>query len=71
MAEAITAEECAEAVVKALEKENFLILPHAEVAQYIVKKAENHDRWLHSLRKVRKAVLGERGKENLTKKEEN
>jgi len=57
MAEAITAEACADAVVKGLESENFLILPHAEVAQYIVNKAENYDRWLHSLRKIRKAVL--------------
>ena len=57
MAEAITAEACAAAVVKGLESENFLILPHAEVAQYIVNKAENYDRWLHSLRKIRSVVL--------------
>jgi NAD(P)-dependent dehydrogenase (short-subunit alcohol dehydrogenase family) len=57
LAEAITAEECAEAVVNALEKETFLILPHAEVGEYIVNKAENRDRWLHSLRKIRAAVL--------------
>jgi len=55
--EAITAEECAEAVVRALEKETFLILPHAEVGEYIVKKAENRDRWLHSLQKIRDAIL--------------
>jgi NAD(P)-dependent dehydrogenase (short-subunit alcohol dehydrogenase family) len=57
LAEAITAEQCAEAVVNALEKETFLILPHAEVGEYIVGKAENRDRWLHSLRKIRTAVL--------------
>ena len=62
MPEAISAEECADAVVKALEKESFLILPHAEVAEYIVNKAENYDRWLHSLRKVRTAILDEREK---------
>jgi NAD(P)-dependent dehydrogenase (short-subunit alcohol dehydrogenase family) len=60
MAEAITPEECADAVVKGLEAENFLILPHAQVAQYIVKKAENYDRWLHSIRKIRSAVLESR-----------
>lgn len=58
MAEAITAEACADAVVKGLTSESFLILPHAEVAQYIVNKAENYDRWLGSLRKIRKAILG-------------
>ena len=62
MADAITAEACAEAVIKALEAETFLILPHAEVAEYIVKKAENRDRWLHSLRKMRNFVLNERDK---------
>lgn len=55
--DAISAAECADAVIKALEKETFLILPHPEVADYIVKKAENRDRWLHSLRKIRAAVL--------------
>lgn len=61
LAEAISAEECADAVVKALEKESFLILPHEEVGQYIVNKAENPERWLHSLRKIRSAVLAQKG----------
>ena len=60
MADAITVEQCADAVIKALEAETFLILPHAEVAEYIVNKAENRDRWLHSLRKMRRFVLSER-----------
>ncbi len=60
MAEAISAEACADAVIKALDKETFLILPHAEVANYIVSKAENYDRWLHSLRKIRVAILAEK-----------
>ena len=60
MAEAISVEACADAVIKALDKETFLILPHAEVANYIVSKAENYDRWLHSLRKIRVAILAEK-----------
>lgn len=60
MADAITAEECTDAVIKALEAETFLILPHAKVAEYIVNKAENRDRWLHQLRKMRSAVIGQR-----------
>lgn len=57
LAGAISAEECAQAVTDALEQEIFLILPHAEVAEFIVKKAENRDRWLHSLRKIRAAIV--------------
>lgn len=58
--DSITAEECADVVVKTLDAENFLILPHAEVGEFIIKKAENRDRWLHSLRKIREAILGEK-----------
>lgn len=59
---AITTEECAEAVIRGLESEKFLILPHEEVAQFIVNKAENRDRWLHSLRKIRQGVLAAKSK---------
>ena len=65
--EAISAEECADAVTDALKKETFLILPHPKVAEYIINKAENYDRWLHSLRKTRKAILKQR--ENYLTKE--
>jgi NAD(P)-dependent dehydrogenase (short-subunit alcohol dehydrogenase family) len=63
-AEAISPEACADAVIKGLETEKFLILPHPQVAQYIVNKAENYDRWLHSLRKMKaanRARLAENG----------
>ncbi|MEZ5426105.1 MAG: SDR family oxidoreductase [Pyrinomonadaceae bacterium] len=56
---AITPEECAEAVVEGLRSETFLILPHAEVRRYMVNKAENRDRWLQGLRKIRAAILAE------------
>lgn len=58
--ESISAEECAETVVKNLEAENFLILPHQAVGDYIVKKAENRDRWLGAMKKIRGAVLDSR-----------
>jgi NAD(P)-dependent dehydrogenase (short-subunit alcohol dehydrogenase family) len=57
MADAISAEDCAETVVKSLEKEEFLILPHAEVGEYIVKKAANRERWLGAMKKMRRGVL--------------
>ena len=58
--DSISAEECADVVVKSLEKETFLILPHSEVGEFIVKKAENRDRWLGAMRKIRGAVLDSR-----------
>lgn len=55
--DSITVEQCVETVVKTLDEEKFLILPHAEVGEYIVSKAENYDRWLHQLRKMRKKIV--------------
>ena len=59
MAEAISVEDCAEAVVRGLESENFLILPHAQVAEFIVSKASNYDKWLNWMSKLRAKILSE------------
>ena len=61
MPEAIEVEDCSEAVVKGLESEQFLILPHAEVAEYIISKASNYDKWLSWMSKLRQKILAERG----------
>ncbi|MEZ5344388.1 MAG: SDR family oxidoreductase [Pyrinomonadaceae bacterium] len=57
-ADAISPEQCAEDVIDAFERESFLILPHVEVGEFILNKAENYDRWLHSLRKIRDQITG-------------
>ena len=51
-------EEVAEAVVHGLAAERFLILPHPEVAEYFLHKAENYDRWLRGMRRIRAKVQG-------------
>jgi NAD(P)-dependent dehydrogenase (short-subunit alcohol dehydrogenase family) len=66
VAEAITVEQCSEAVIQSLEKEEFLILPHKEVAEYIVAKASNYDKWLAWMSKLRNKILAE--KENYLNK---
>src|SRR6185312_14020586 len=43
---AIDAEQVADAVVKGLATEQFLILPHPEVAEFFRRKADDYDRWL-------------------------
>jgi len=52
----LTPEECADAVIKGLEAESFLILPHPQVAQYMRNKAENYDRWLGGMVKLKRAL---------------
>lgn len=48
-------EPVAEACLKAIEEETFLVLPHPEVLQYFRNKAENYDRWIGGMRKLNRA----------------
>ena len=45
-------EQVAECVVKGLDEERFLILPHPEVAEYMRRKATDYDRWLRGMRRL-------------------
>ena len=42
----------ADAVVAGLDTEQFLILPHPEVAEYFRRKATDYDRWLAGMRRL-------------------
>jgi NAD(P)-dependent dehydrogenase (short-subunit alcohol dehydrogenase family) len=57
-ADAIEPDMVAEAVVQGLHDECFLILPHAEVAEYFRRKAADYDRWLRGMRRLRRRALG-------------
>ncbi len=46
-------EELADHVVASMDKEEFLILPHPQVQEYIQRKAGDYDRWLGGMRKLR------------------
>ena len=50
---ALEPEQVADDVVKGIEAERFLILPHGEVAEYVRRKANDHDRWLRGMRRLR------------------
>jgi NAD(P)-dependent dehydrogenase (short-subunit alcohol dehydrogenase family) len=45
-------EDVAQVVVDGLAAERFLILPHAEVAEYVRRKANDPDRWLAGMRRL-------------------
>ncbi len=53
---AIEPEEAADAVIKGLAEEKFLILPHPEVADYFQRKATDYDRWLRGMRRLQNQV---------------
>lgn len=52
----IEPEECAAAVVAGLADERFLILPHPEVAEFVLRKATDHDRWLAGMRRLQATI---------------
>ncbi len=52
----VTPEAVADAVVQGLQDEAFLILPHAEVADYFQRKATDYDRWLKGMQRFRRSV---------------
>lgn len=51
-ANALEPSDVAGAVVKALDEERFLVLPHPEVAEYFSRKATDYDRWLRGMRRL-------------------
>ena len=53
---ALTPEQVAEAVVKGIESEEFLILPHPEVLEYFRRKGSDYDRWLRGMRRLQASV---------------
>jgi len=48
----LTAERVAQEVVATMRDEKFLVLPHPEVAKYVLSKAQDYDRWLGGMQKL-------------------
>lgn len=50
----IEADQVAQMVVDALRAERFFVLPHPEVEEYVRRKANDIDRWLDGMRRLRR-----------------
>ncbi len=57
---ALAPEQVADAVVEAIRDERFLILPHADVGEFFLRKASDYERWLRGMRRLRARILQER-----------
>jgi len=55
---ALEPQAVAEIVLEGIRDERFLILPHPEVADYFRRKADDYDRWLKGMRRLRANILG-------------
>jgi NAD(P)-dependent dehydrogenase (short-subunit alcohol dehydrogenase family) len=49
--------EVAESVIRGLEEERFLILPHPQVLTYMQRKTSDYDRWLKGMRRYRQKFI--------------
>jgi NAD(P)-dependent dehydrogenase (short-subunit alcohol dehydrogenase family) len=50
-------EEVAESVIRGLDEERFLILPHPQVLTYLQRKTSDYDRWLSGMRRLRRRFI--------------
>ena len=58
----ITPAECAATIVKGIENDTFMILPHQEVAEFYQHRALDPARWVNGMRRYRASLLDENGK---------
>jgi hypothetical protein len=49
----IEPEQLADCVIEAMDKEQFLILPHPQVLDYMRRKTSDYDRWLKGMRRLK------------------
>lgn len=52
----LSADEVAGSAIAGIEEERFLILPHAQVAEYMRRKVTDYDRWLAGMIRLRRAM---------------
>lgn len=64
-AEAVSVEHVADCVVEGLAAEKFLILPHPVVAEYVHRKAADHDRWIRGMRRIQSQIEADSGRSTL------
>jgi len=57
-AESIEPEEAAEAIAAGIESEQFLILPHPQVREYVRRKTDDPDRWIRGMQRLRRRLEG-------------
>ena len=48
--------QVAQAAIQGIERETFLIFPHAEVQEYMRKKMEDRDRWINGMARLQRRM---------------
>jgi NAD(P)-dependent dehydrogenase (short-subunit alcohol dehydrogenase family) len=60
VADVLEPDDVARAVLGAIAREEFLVLPHPEVLEYFRRKADDYDRWLGGMRRLQARLRGPR-----------
>ena len=55
----LSAEYVADCILAGIQEEQFLVLPHPQVATYFRRKADDHDRWISGMRRFRRKMMGD------------
>jgi hypothetical protein len=55
----LTAQQVADCALDAIGTEQFLILPHPEVATYEQRRAADRERWLRGMRRMQARLAGQ------------
>ncbi|MEM8798446.1 MAG: SDR family oxidoreductase [Pseudomonadota bacterium] len=55
-------EDLCDSVMAGLAAEQFMILPHPQVADYVARKVSNYDRWVGGMRKLRRMAYERTGR---------
>lgn len=63
----LTPEQCADVIVKGINDETFLILPHPEVGDFAALRGSDVNRWLSGMRRLRQKITGADGKIDISK----
>lgn len=63
----ITPQDCARTIVDGIEREEFMILPHKQVAGFSINRATDPQRWLASMRGYRATILDDNGRVDFRK----
>jgi len=58
----LTPEQCVEVIMEGLKDEEFLILPHKQVKEFVQNRANNVERWLSGMRRFRLSLLDDNGR---------
>ncbi len=61
----ITSQSVADSVVRGIDEEIFLILPHPQVSKFIQLKSADYDKWLQGMRTLQHRVVKEAGSTNI------